>query len=177
MPAKIEIPKYAQLEHERRFLVDRCPDLSQRPYRMIEDLYVDGSRLRARAIAFSDARPPEFKFCKKYPSDRITSAPIVNMYLTAEEYELLSQLPGKAVRKRRYRLDFEGSLYCIDVFENALCGLIMSEVEASSSEALAALAPPPWGGLEVTEDPFFRGANLAAANAAELQAKISALRR
>ncbi|HEV7317293.1 MAG TPA: hypothetical protein VGO04_01615 [Ensifer sp.] len=177
MATDIDVPKYAEVEHERRFLVYRCPDLSERDYRTIEDIYVADSRLRVRAITFSDGRPPAFKFCKKYPSDSVTSAPIVNIYLTAGEYELLSRLSGNTVRKRRYRLDFEGMLYSIDVFEGALAGLILSEVEASSSDALRALAPPPWSRLEVTGDDFFRGANLATVSAAELQGKLSLLRR
>ncbi len=177
MPAKTDVPKYAQIEHERRFLVERCPDLSRHDYRTIEDLYVSGSRLRARAITFSDGRPPAFKFCKKYPSDSSTSQPIVNIYLTAGEYELLSHLPGNRVRKRRYRLDIEGTPCSIDVFEGVLSGLILSEVEANSAEALAALKPPPWSRLEVTRDAFFSGANLAAVGAAELQAKLSSPRR
>ncbi len=177
MPPAIEVPKYAQIERERRFLVDRCPDLSQHDYRTIEDLYVAGSRLRARAITYSDGRPPAFKFCKKYPSDDMTSQPIVNIYLTAGEYELLSHLPGNRVRKRRYRLDIEETPCSIDVFEGALSGLILSEVEAGSAEALTALAPPPWSRLEVTGDAFFRGSNLAAVSAAELQAKLSLLAR
>lgn len=177
MPAEFETPKYAQIENERRFLVDRCPDLSQHDYRTIEDLYVTGGRLRARAITFSDARPPAFKFCKKYPSASTTSQPIVNIYLTAEEYELLSQLPGNRVRKRRYRREFEGMVYSIDVFEGALSGLILSEVEAGSAETLMALAPPPWSSLEITDDTFFHGGTLAGIGAVELQAKISSLGR
>ncbi|HEV7309616.1 hypothetical protein [Ensifer sp.] len=177
MPTEIAVPKYAALENERRFLVERCPDLSKRDYRTIEDLYVTGSRLRARAIRYIDGRPPAFKFCKKYPSESAISAPIVNIYLTAEEYGLLSQLPGKTLSKRRYRLDFGGILCGIDVFEGELSGLVLSEIEAASAEALMALAPPPWSGLEVTDDAFFRGAHLAGLSAAELQVKLSLLRR
>ncbi len=46
----MDIPKYAKLENERRFLVDpaRAPSVEGQPYRLIEDRYIDGARLRLR---------------------------------------------------------------------------------------------------------------------------------
>ena len=47
--------KYAQVERERRFPVDpaRRPDLADAPYILIEDRYIEGTRLRLRAMTDS----------------------------------------------------------------------------------------------------------------------------
>jgi hypothetical protein len=47
--------KYAHVERERRFLVDpaRRPDLADAPYILIEDRYIEGTRLRLRAMTDS----------------------------------------------------------------------------------------------------------------------------
>lgn len=170
-----DVPKYAQLENERRFLVDLCPDLSSIPSRLINDLYVEGTRLRLRAIADGDGSSTEFKLCKKYPSDSSISGPVVNVYLTKDEHRLLSMLPGRTLRKRRHRLNFRENAFAIDVFEGELEGLILCEVERASLEELENLTLPDWVAAEVTKDPFFRGGNLSGIDGVELARKIASL--
>jgi CYTH domain-containing protein len=173
-----QVPKYALLEHERRFLVRECPDLSGASYRQIEDLYVADGRLRLRAISPSDGAQRVFKLCKKYPSDDPLSGAIVNIYLTAEEHAALSLLPGRRLRKKRYRLDQPrldqlAAALSLDVFEGPLAGLILGEAEAESAAALGAFDLPRWAAREVTGDPFFRGGNLVRIGAAALRAKLA----
>jgi CYTH domain-containing protein len=116
----MDVPKYAKLENERRFWVAEPPDLADAPVCLIEDLYVDDSRLRLRAITRPAGGPAEFKFCKKHGSDDPMSGPIVNMYLSAEEHALLAALPGSRLRKRRYTVAHAGRNFSVDVFEGAL---------------------------------------------------------
>jgi len=155
------IPKYARLEHERRFWVADPPDLSAAPVRLIEDLYLDDSRLRVRAITHASGAAPEFKLCKKYGSDDPASGPIVNIYLSANEHAMLASLPGRRLRKRRHTLIHDGNGFSLDLFEGPLTGLALCEAEAESGEAIRALAFPPWATREVTADPVFTGASLA----------------
>lgn len=166
------IPKYAVLENERRFLVAKTPDLAGAAVRLIEDFYIDGARLRLRTVTHFDGHAPEYKFCKKYPSDDPASGAIVNIYLTAEEHAVLARLPGRPVRKRRYRTAWGGRGYGVDVFEGALAGLVLCEAEAATPEAIRALAFPPWATREVTGDVFFTGGNLAGLNAEELKERL-----
>ena len=170
------VPKYARLEHERRFWVASAPDLSAAPVRLIDDLYLDDSRLRLRAITHPDAAAREFKLCKKYGSDDPASGPIVNIYLSGAEHAMLSNLPGRALRKRRYTVSHDGRGFSVDVFEGLLAGLVLCEAEAGSAEAIAALTFPPWAAREVTADPFFTGAELARSTAAQLKARLDAMR-
>ena len=83
-------------EQERRFLVDPAalPPLAPDGGYLIEDLYVQQTRLRLRKMTSLESGEPVYKFCKKYPRQDPLSGPIVNIYLSAAEYELLAGLPA-----------------------------------------------------------------------------------
>ena len=171
------IPKYAELEIERRFIVPKhlCPDLADRAFKLITDRYISDSRLRLRAMVPSDGGPAEFKFCKKYESTSALAAPIVNIYLDANEHEILSRLPGKQLRKCRYRIDHAAKVFALDVFLDELDGLLICEVEAATVSAIRELQLPSWAAIEVTKDAFFIGGNLCQMSAAELNERLSRL--
>lgn len=163
----MDLPKYSKLENERRFLVLKAPNLAGAPYRLVEDLYLEAGRLRLRRI--TDEETVQRKLCKKYGGDDPVSAPVTNLYLSEVEYAVFEGLPGWRLRKRRYRLDG----YSLDVFEGALSGLMLAEVEAESRGAVLALSPPSWAAAEVTADPFFTGGNLCRISTAELATALS----
>ncbi|MBA2518716.1 MAG: hypothetical protein H0V24_03540 [Chloroflexia bacterium] len=96
----------------------------------------------------------------------------MNIYLSAAEYDLLAVLPGRRLRKRWFRLDDQAAPFHIDVFEGALAGLVISEVESTDSAALAAITPPAWAVREITADPFFAGDNLVLLDAAALDRRL-----
>lgn len=168
----MDIPKYALFEHERRFLVLAPPSLAGAPVRLIEDSYLDCGRLRLRRITHFDGQPTEFKLCKKYGAVDDVSEPIVNIYLTAEEYAALATLPGRGVRKSRHRVAWGGRNFGLDVFAGELFGLVTVEAEAESNAAARAIVFPPWAAREVTDDPFFAGGHLAGLHAEDLAARL-----
>jgi CYTH domain-containing protein len=168
----MQVPKYAKLENERRFLVFSCPDLSGAPSRLIEDIYFNDSRLRLRTITHIDGAR-EFKLCKKYETLDPTSGPVVNIYLSAGEHAILSRLQGRPLRKRRYRIAWRTRSYGVDVFEDELAGLVLCEAEAESADAIRVLEFPPWASRDVTADRFYTGGNLARVTAAELTARLN----
>lgn len=163
-------PKYAKLENERRFLVLNMPPLAGAPSRLIEDLYLEGGRLRLRRITAGET--VQWKLCKKYGGDDPVSAPVTNLYLSEAEYAALAGLPGSRLRKRRYSIDG----FSLDVFEGPLTGLMLAEVEAESRAAVLALIPPTWSAAEVTAEPFFTGGNLCRISSAELEAVLASAR-
>lgn len=167
------IPKYAVLENERRFLVDKDEllALENLPYWRIIDRYVVGTRLRLRSIAHSVTGNVEFKFCKKYPSMDPVSGAIVNMYLSPEEYETLVALPAWVITKRRYQIASDGQVFGLNVFEDNLTGLVLCEAEAQSRAAILAMTFPPWAGREVTDDLFFTGGHLCTLSAEQWRVK------
>lgn len=167
----MDLPKYAKLEIERRFLVNpaRAPDLTGLAFRRIEDRYLDGTRLRLRAIADSATGAREFKFCKKYEGGDPLAGPIVNIYLTPAEHAVLTAAPAAEIVKRRHRVGGFG----LDVFEGALEGLMLCEAEAPSVEAAQALIFPSWTLREVTADPFFTGGALCRIGSDKLKARLA----
>jgi CYTH domain-containing protein len=160
-------PKYARIEFERRWLVDKAarPSLDGAYATQIEDRYIDGTRLRLRQMSRADLGETKWKLTKKYECEDASARPIVTAYLTAPEFELLRALPARGLAKTRYHLEIEGQWWSLDLFEGPLAGLELVETEAKDAGALAALVPPPWATKEVTHDPRYQGGSLAQSNA------------
>ena len=154
-------PKYARCEFERRWLVNRAerPVLDGTPSTLIEDRYIDGTRLRLRRMT-RGARTV-LKLTKKYETERAEARPIVTAYLAEAEYAVFATLPARPMVKRRYSLAIDGSWWSLDLFEGPLAGLELIEAEAADEAALAALVPPPWAVKEVTYDPRYQCGALA----------------
>lgn len=159
-----DLPKYAHWVAERRFLVDNgaLPVLDDAASRRIEDLYIDGGRLRLRRITMPDGEQ-EFKLAKKYAPDNPMIGPMTNLYLSAEEYEVLRHLPGSTLTKRRHKV----GAFVVDVFEGPLAGLVLAECEATNSVAAMAFDVPAWCKREVTDDVAYTGWRLAQKQTAE----------
>ena len=155
-------PKYARPEHERRFrvIIERLPTLDPATARLIEDRYIDGSRLRLRRMS-GGGRETLLQLTRKYGGPR--PEPITTLYLDAGEYALLSGLPAAPLVKHRHHVPVGDHWFAVDVFEGALAGLVLCEIETESAEALVSVALPDWAAGEVTEDDAFSGAALARA--------------
>jgi CYTH domain-containing protein len=149
--------KYARFELERKFLLDRLPD-GLEGHTALYDRYIVGTSLRLRRAQFPDGSV-QFKLNQKEspsPPDYGVMT-ITSIYLTAEEYEVLSVLPAAELRKRRYHL----GRYSIDVFEGELEGLMLAEAEFVSEEEMRTHAPPDFVGREVSDDVRYTGGALA----------------
>jgi CYTH domain-containing protein len=159
--------KYARVEWERRFLLDRLPPHANvTRVRRIADHYVDGSNLRLRQQN-DDGNGAVFKLTQKLPTDATGARQglITTMYLTEAEFQLLVNLPAKMLMKTRHSVPPFG----IDVFEDELTGLVMAEAEFNSAEEASALSLPPFIVREVTEDPRFTGGELVRTSRQELE--------
>lgn len=75
--------------------------------------------------------------------------------------ELWAHTEGRRIVKTRSRVDVDGGVAEIDVYEGVLRGLIVVEVEFESEHASAAFAPPAWFGPEVTGRVEWSNASLA----------------
>lgn len=77
---------------------------------------------------------------------------------------------GRRIDKVRYRYPLGDHVAEIDVFEGALDGLRLVEVEFPDPVTMAAFEPPAWFGTEVTDDPSYSNDSLAqACNTVEMQ--------
>ena len=163
MPVKYSLP-----DLERRWFAraDALP-ADARSARLIEDHYLDGMRLRLRRVTAPDGSVVH-KLTKKYAATADAGHASTNLYLDAAEYAAFAQLPGRTLRKRRHACEHAGLGFALDVFEGALHGLVLTEIECPDAAALAAVLPPPWAGREVTQLQAFTGGELSRLDAAGL---------
>ncbi len=154
--------KYARVERERRFLVPTLPIEKPWADRRIDDLYIEGTRIRLRrSVGIVDGEPEKLiKLTQKLPFDNAAGGcqgVITTMYLDDAEYERLSMLPGTRLTKRRLSFPPMG----VDVFEGSLAGLLIAEIEFDDDESMNAFAPPSYCSREITTLAEYRGVNLA----------------
>jgi adenylate cyclase len=86
----------------------------------------------------------------------------VELPLQIEDAEALWQhTEGRRLAKHRHRVEVDGHVAEVDVYDDALAGLCRVEVEFASAEEATAFEPPAWFGREVTDDDRWRNASLA----------------
>jgi CYTH domain-containing protein len=129
--------KYARVESERRYLLGALPEgVNPDDYHLIEDAYIEGTRLRLRRMAAPGGGVTALKLTQKYRSDAQPDeeTTITNLYLTGAEYERLKILGGRVLIKRRYPFFHDGARYSIDVFQGALAALSREKFERHIQE-------------------------------------------
>ena len=164
MPVK---QKYARIECERRFLLDRFPrDAVVTRVRHIRDRYIQGTTLRLRQQSDNDGQTV-FKLTQKLADERDGGHQglVTSMCLTDVEFGVLAKLPARALTKTRLSVPPFG----IDVFDGVLSGLVLAEAEFGSAAEAAALVLPAFIGHEVSDDPRFTGGRLVTASRRELE--------
>ena len=67
--------------------------------------------------------------------------------------EMLDILTEKSLRKLRYNIPHQGRIWEVDVFQGALEGLIVAELEVESEDASFDL--PDWVTQDVSDDPQY----------------------
>lgn len=158
--------KYARVEWERRFLLARFPDNVQvTQTRRIVDRYIEGTQLRLRQM--TDHSGETFKLTQKLPAETpgVRQGLITTIYLSRDEFGVLHKLPAKVLTKIRHSVVPFG----IDVFADALEGLVLAEAEFHSAAEADALTFPPCVVSEVTADSRFSGGSLVSATREDLR--------
>ena len=92
--------------------------------------------------------------------------------LSNEEFGELEKISGKKVRKRRYFYTHEGSNFEIDVFQDALAGLVLVDIEFTSVEQKDAFLKPEFCLAEVTQEKFIAGGMLCGKSYADIEGKL-----
>jgi CYTH domain-containing protein len=171
--------KYARIELERRFLVERVPeDIAHEDGWIIIDRYIANTRLRLRRMEPLGGGKTIFKLGQKeapYPPD-FSRTTITNIYLSRDEYSILVTLPAHELRKRRYPLHSSGYRYTIDVFEGHLAGLVLAEIGFMTNDEMDAHKQLPDFALrDVSRDVRFTGGALALTTPEEAAQLLSEL--
>lgn len=156
--------KYARIERERRYLLQDLPEGLTRAseHVQITDNYVTGTRLRLRKVRDPKTNKWTLKFTQKFaPNAQDLSRTIItNIYLSAAEYQVLSVFEANEIRKNRYRHEWEGRVFAVDMFLGDLFGLVLAEVSFETDEELDNFPMPPFAVSDVTNSEIFTGARL-----------------
>ena len=170
--------KYTRVEYERRFLVRAAADwraAADAGSNRIEDSYLHGTRMRVRVVTNTTTRNRTLKLTKKADSPSPYFRTISRILLSNDEHRLFDGLSGERLTKTRFHVTHLDRVFAVDVFDPPLDGLILCEIEASSLDDLMRVQPPAFVNCEVTEDPFFNGANLCRMGRHDLLAKLASL--
>ena len=145
-------------EFELTYLAKELPaDVFHSTSKEIVDMYVPASEghptLRIRKSG------DRYEITKKQPTVGNDSSHFFEntIPLTAEEYADLIHAPSKDVAKTRYYYNDGKHDYEVDVFNGALEGLVMVDVEFKDAEARDAFVKPDWCGADVTQEKFAAG--------------------
>jgi CYTH domain-containing protein len=164
--------RYAQLEHEQRWLLSRLPDQLKDPVE-IRDHYLTHTQLRLRRMQSSST--VVWKLAQKV---RVVEASpervkLTNIYLNELDYQRLSQMESEVLVKTRWCWNVNERALSVDAFGGHLEGLVLAEVELGSEEGH--ISAPPFAVLDVTLDDRYSGGALAALDsqgAAELRRSV-----
>jgi CYTH domain-containing protein len=148
----------ADVEIERKFLVDELPgDLEWLDERALRQGYValDGdTEVRVRDDA------GEWRLTVKHGGGLLRVEE--EFAIESPRGEALYALTeGRRVEKRRHRMPYGEAMLEVDVFEGALEGLVVAEVEFADEATARAFVPPPWFGPDVTDDGAYKNRALA----------------
>lgn len=95
--------------------------------------------------------------------------------LSESEYQALSQVESKSVRKIRYNYIFDGVKAEVDVFKDGLEGLVLVDVEFADVAAKDAFEIPDFCLVDVTQDKVFAGGMLCGKTYADIEAHLKEL--
>jgi CYTH domain-containing protein len=148
--------KYAVVERERRFLLASLPE-GVVGTKEIVDRYVTGTRLRLREVRENDGTLVR-KFGHKV---RLSEGPAeiacTNVYLNAQEWAVLSTLPGRVLRKKRHIVHRDELIVAIDEHED---GTLIAEIDDRDQPSQFV---PDWLDIveDVSDDESWTGISLA----------------
>lgn len=149
----------AQIEIERKFVLAAAPPgIEQHPSERIQQGYLaiaaDGVEVRVRRQGRTAALT-----VKSAPGEIRVEEEIA---IDSRRFEALWPLTqGRRVSKTRYLVALGAHTVELDVYDDALAGLVTAEIEFSSHALSADFVAPPWLGREVTGDARYANRTLA----------------
>lgn len=150
-----------ELELEKTYLLKKLPDrLKNCKFTEIIDIYIPASvvhpNMRIRK------KGEKIELTKKVPINNDASKQTEHTIpLSEKEFEALLTVPGKKVRKLRYYFPVNKLIAEIDVFQDALSGLVLADFEFTNPEEQAKFEAPDFCLIEITQEEFIAGGYLA----------------
>jgi CYTH domain-containing protein len=155
--------KTAVTEYRRLFLIEKLPEPLEPKSAHIQifDNYIEGTRMRLRLV-----RDPYSKNWTRILQQISVEESIhggvriAEIYLDDAEYSNFEQFEGREIRKNRYFHEIDGESFAFDVYLGNLWGLNTAQISSDILSRAEAVEPPSFAVFEITNDPFFLGANL-----------------
>lgn len=144
------INKYARIENERRFLLSLTNEeliAMNLPKRVILDNYIIGTNLRLREV--DNEGQKVYKLTKKTPLSSGREE-ITTIYLSQEEYQLLSKMHAMVIYKVRFIMTYNQLIIGIDCYSSGEDELWVGEVEFETVEQMDAFVMPIPYQMEIT---------------------------
>jgi adenylate cyclase len=145
-------------EIERKWLVRELPDLGTLNREQIIQGYLavtsDGTEVRIRRKGEAC-----FETVKRQGGLRRDE---IEVEISHDQFRILwPATEGRRLEKTRYALQWNGHQLELDVYQGALAGLVIAELEFESVEESKRFSPPAWLGEEVTEEKRYKNSSLA----------------
>lgn len=158
-----------EVELELTYLARTLPDgLADLPSKLIVDMYYPTNTLHPclRLRQNGDS----YQITKKQPAFGTDSSHMIEetIHLSAEEFADLTAQGGKRVVKRRYKYEYQGRMAEIDVFQEALAGLVLVDFEFENRDTQKAFTMPDFCLADVTQEAFIAGGMLAGKSYADI---------
>ena len=148
------------LEIERKFLVDKK--------KLVKLKLTGGERISQGYLSTEPNKIVRVRTRKNHGFLTIKSA---NIGIVRQEFEyeipfadaeeILKLCAPNTLTKIRYKVDYAGHIWEIDIFEGRHAGLILAEVEINSLDEFVKI--PDWVGEEVSDNPKYFNSNLVLA--------------
>ena len=165
-----------QDEFERTFLVRQLPaGLTDARSKEIYDIYIPHNvphcKLRLRKSG------EVHEMTKKELASQGDSSHLVEytIPLSTAEFDALRAIKGKEVRKIRYYYSADNVVYEVGVFQDALLGLVVVDVEFADKESMSSFQLPEWLLTEVTQEDFLAGGELCGKSYADIAPQLDKL--
>lgn len=160
-------------EIEKTYLIKAIPDgLAECGREEIWDIYFPKSTMhpKSRLRKIGDS----FEITKKernYDTASVQDEHTIS--LEQEEFEALSQIEGKELRKLRYYYDHDGRTSEVDVYLNAFEGLVTADFEFETREELDSFKLPSFCLADVSEEDFIAAGLLAGKSYADIETELA----
>lgn len=164
-----------QDEFELTYLVKNLPEnfSIEHESKEILDVYIPASA--EHALLRLRKRGEIYEITKKVLASGTDSSHQIEytIPLSEVEFDALRTVEGKKVRKIRHYYCEDGITYEIDVFQDALTGLVLVDVEFTSNETKNTFIPPLWFGSDVTQEKFVAGGVLCGKAYEDIEVELS----
>lgn len=161
------------IELERTYLAKYLPaDLTKHQHKEIADIYIPATA--EHPVTRIRKNGDHYEMTKKQPThgDDASRQKEQTIILLEEEYRELCQIDGKRIRKIRYNYALKDHTAEFDVFQDALAGLVLVDIEFRTRDAQQQFTVPDFCLAEVTHATFLAGGMLCGKSFSDIESEL-----